>query len=134
MSRFFGRLKVVPVGDPDNDGDTEYQLLEPFKFMCEDGPAAGIKVICEKGFETDFVSVYRWLHWLIKPDAQRWREAATIHDKAVRDARDGKMTMFEADAILYEAMRAAGLSFVEATVFWAFTRLKHWYDPEGRRR
>jgi len=100
-----------------------YVLTKAFAYKNDDVKKDFI-IKCPKGFTTDFASIPEWITFL-DPKDPRWQRAAVIHDQACRSAREGIITMKEADAYLYYAMLDCGASKLQAYTFWAWVSAKH---------
>ena len=86
-------------------------------------------VICvPAGFVTDFASIPRVL-WALLPPTGEYGKAAVIHDYRYRTP--GKATRSQADSVLLEAMKAAGVGrFTRATIY-SGVRVGGWASYKG---
>ena len=70
---------------------------------------------------TDFASVPREFVWFI-PRYGRYTKAAILHDYLCRERVGHGLERIEADAILRQAMREEGVSFMRRWIMWAAVR------------
>jgi hypothetical protein len=83
-------------------------------------PDCKVKIEVPAGYVTDLASIPKLL--LLSPKSSLWDDAAIVHDKACDDARDGRITRRQADAVFYHAMRERGCTLFTATVLWTSVR------------
>lgn len=101
-----------------------YNLTEPFGYQ-NDAVKTDYKVMCPKGFETDFASIPEYFIFF-DPKDERWQRAAVIHDRACKLYRDtGELTAKEADDYLYYAMLDCGSGKFYAYTFYLWVRARH---------
>lgn len=100
-----------------------YVLTRAFAYK-NDKVKNGFMIKCPRGFKTDFASIPEWFTF-IDPKDPRWQKAAVIHDQACKSAREGIITMKEADDYLYYAMLDCGATKTQAYTFWTWVRGKH---------
>lgn len=101
-----------------------YELTKPLAYH-DDRVKDGYVVKCPVGMETDFASIPEYFIFL-DPKDPRWQRAAVVHDQACRLARAGKgISMREADAYLYYAMKECGATALQCSVFWSWVRIHH---------
>lgn len=91
-----------------------------------------LKIVVPIGFKTDLASVPPPLRPFIPPDGSLWDDAAILHDFAVKCVHKNtpisgrrRITMKEADCLLYDAMRDLGASVFTAGLFYATVRFHH---------
>lgn len=122
---FIGELEYNKAkGDAESfAGRPFYVLTKAFAYQ-NDMVKKGFTVKCPKGFVTDFASIPEWFIFL-DPKDSRWQRASAIHDQACRSAREGILSMKEADDYLYYAMLECGANKFEAYTFWYWVRAKH---------
>ncbi len=85
--------------------DGTWRVHEPFVFaMGHEDSTWRIEV--EKGFETDFASVPKCLHWLLGA-IEDYGKAAVIHDKLYKTQPCSRVV---ADAVFMEAMMDLGVA------------------------
>jgi hypothetical protein len=121
---FTGILEYQKIPDKESFvGRPYYVLLSDFSYS-NDYVRKNFTVVCEKGFVTDFASIPEWISFL-NPKNGDWKSAAVIHDKACVLARNGKISMREADEYLYYAMRDDGSNVFVSVFFWMWARIFH---------
>src|ERR1700674_3184901 len=104
MVIFEDALDVSPLDDGKN-----WVVLDDFYYdtdVCLSGPNPH-RVVCEKGFQSDFASI-PWPLWSIvgAPAEGKYRKIAVVHDKLYRTK--GLATKHESDRVLLEGMEYAG--------------------------
>jgi hypothetical protein len=74
------------------------------------------------GMETDFASVPRFFVWLL-PRYGRYTKAAILHDRLWRyEAREGRISLRDADGIFRRAMRESDVPFLRRWIMWTAVR------------
>lgn len=127
MGGFFsGDIDLHNVAGGDWD---EWRVGSPLSYVT----TAGDRLVVRPGATTDGASVPRLFWRLIPPFAGRHLAAAIVHDQlyATRGAL-GRFSREACDGIFREALRAAGVSRVQAWAMWAAVRAGGW-APWGRR-
>ena len=121
---FIGKLDYFRIMEPEESfvGRPLYILLEPFGYR-NDKVKDGYTVMCHRLFITDFASIPEWIPMNVKSGL--WRHAAVIHDKACWLARNGEITMKQADDYFYYAMIEDGSNKIVAFTFWSVARIFH---------
>lgn len=72
--------------------------------------------------QTDFASVPRFFVWLL-PRYGRYTKAAILHDRLWRDeAREGRISLRDADGIFRRAMRESEVPFLRRWIMWTAVR------------
>jgi hypothetical protein len=107
---------------PDYDADETtglWMLKSDLEYLAQSGEVITVPA----GFETDFFSIPRALKWLFVGIDSKYGPAAVIHDWLYRQ-QTGKRA--RADALLREAMRALGASWILAHVVYVGVRSFGW--------
>lgn len=102
-----------------------YELTAPFAYS-NNKVKKNYVVECPIGFETDFASIPKFL-FMFRPKDPKWKRASVIHDQACKLAKSKvpPITMKEADAYLYHAMKDRGANSMIAFTFWMWVSLRH---------
>jgi hypothetical protein len=105
--RFEGTVRAEWLQDGRN-----MKLLEPFSYV----DVRGVRWTAPSGTITDGASIPKGLWILYAPFTGLFREAAVVHDHFCRArSRSWRLT----HQMFYEAMRANGVSEVDAKTMWA---------------
>lgn len=124
-SRFTQPLFLVPLAHLDLAADDKVSILMNPDFCFEVGHLGSEEQICVPlGFLTDLASVPRLLRWVVNPSGARISRAAVIHDLLYRsrEMRE-RYNRKQADAIMKDAMRAAGCSKAHSQIVYLALRL-----------
>lgn len=114
---FLNEPTLTEIGESrDFAGRTTWRLTKSLQWQW---PALWCGFVVPKGFETDLASVPRLplAYWLVGGTATR---PAILHDYLYRSGGIARRT---ADAILYEAMIADGVSSWRAWIMWGAVRV-----------
>lgn len=120
MAKFIGDIEAAFT-----PGDKRVRLEDSFAFISD---RYRTFICVDKGFETDFASVPKFLHWFIGPTDTNIREAAVVHDFIYSRLTD-RFTRKEADNILVEGMEVLGASAFKRKAVYAAVRMfgaGHW--------
>jgi hypothetical protein len=107
--------------DKNKSGRWRYKLLMPLTWRTYRVPS---------GYITDLASIPK-AFFLLDPADKAWAAPAVMHDWLCDEARAGRITMKEADALFFEALRDNGVSYVTAMAFWVFVRSMHKVKGDG---
>ena len=125
MSKFIGDIEAAFT-----PGEKRVRLKDSFAFISDQYRT----YICvDEGFETDFASVPKFLHWFIGPTDTNIREAAVVHD-FIYSRMAYRFTRQEADNILVEGMEVLGASWFKRKAVYAAVRVfgaSHWGKRPG---
>lgn len=112
--RFLTEMRVA------DDGGFPFRLIAPLVYQ---SPLVGT-IRVPVGFKTDLASIPRVL-WNVLPPVGRYDAAAVVHDDLYQTGRVYRqpVTRRLADAVLYEAMTACGVSPLTRWVIWSGVRL-----------
>ncbi len=123
MGKFNSRPQIEIIGDG------RVELIKSFSFTSDSRwwspkfQRYESEIVAPKGFVCDLASVPKVLAALA-PSWNQTAGAGIVHDLLYRT---GALTRWDADAILYEALRAApSTGRVRATAMWAFVRVFGW--------
>lgn len=121
---FIGKLSFERVKDKESFfGRSVFRLTEDFAYEKVINKIR-IKIMCDKGFETDFASIPEWIFFL-RPRNGKWIKASVIHDKACILASQGIIKYKTADVIFYHAMLDDEASWFTANFIYYVVRLNH---------
>lgn len=95
-------------------------LLKNFLYVTNVRLVGNVLIAVPAGFVTDFASVPRVL-WNLLPPTGGYGEAAVLHDYLYRTR--GKATRIQADAVLLEAMKLAGVDWLTRWVVYLGVRV-----------
>ena len=130
---FVGQLKYEKVKDKQSFvGQPVYRLTEEFGYKTDIVPNLNkeYKILCPRGFETDFASVPSWIFFL-RPRNGKWAKASVIHDRACQLASNKVLSYKTADKIFYYAMLEDEASKFTASFMYFWVRLNHLVVGKG---
>ena len=130
---FIGQLKYEKIKDKKSFvGQPTYKLTQEFAYITDIVPGLNpeYKIVCEKGFETDFASVPSWIFFL-RPRNGKWAKASVIHDRACHLASNKVLSYKTADRIFYYAMLEDEASQFTANFMYFWVRLNHLVVGKG---
>ena len=130
---FVGELKYEKIKDKESFvGRPLFKLTQEFGFKLGNVPNLNpeYKIICPKGFETDFASIPEWIFFL-RPRNGKWAKSAVIHDRACQLASNKVLSYKTADRIFYYAMLEDEASQFTANFMYFWVRLNHLVVGKG---
>ena len=96
-----------------------WQLTEELRYKTKKG---GL-IIVPKDFVTDYASVPRFLHWLLRPDGN-YKSAAVVHDWIYK--KNCSYSRKEADLLFKEAMESLSIEFWKVSLLYLGVRSFGW--------
>ena len=121
QAKFLTPLRVEQVSESD------WRLIDPLVYWSE---VLDRQIVIPENFVTDFASVPRmpFLYWFAGGSAEA---PAVLHDWYYRTKTE-EVTRAQADALLYEAIVAAGYWRIRAWTMWAGVRIGGYWSYETR--
>jgi hypothetical protein len=117
MVKFEDALDVSPLDDGIN-----WVVLDPFYYDTDVPCAGGQRIVCEKGFLSDFASIPRVLWTIVGAPAEgKYRKISVVHDKLYRTS--GLATRPQADAVFLEGMKFCEVGWIKRHVIYAGVRV-----------
>lgn len=95
-----------------------FTLLQPLVYYSE---RLAREIVAPAGFQTNFASIPRPLHWLIPVNGHH-RAAAVVHDFLCVDDQHG-LPQSESDAVFLEAMGVSGTPWYQRWPMYAGVRV-----------